>query len=228
MPYLHTDETTISNFEPSFIDEMYEKGYVFTRIDKGVMHQTRSVRINLSKFELSSENRRVIKKTSELALTTSPIPFAEYDFTIGKMARDFYTAKFGENIMSAQKIKEMLTDTEKTNFNILLKYSDGTMEMNDTSSSNNIGFTISFKSKKILHYSYPFYDLATAPKDIGLGMMLRAIIFAKESGLKYIYLGSLQRASDTYKLQFQGLEWFDSTKWSDDIDAVKNILSEIK
>ena len=55
-------------------------------------------------------------------------------------------------------------------------------------------------------------------------MMIRAINFAKESGMKYIYLGSLQRPSDTYKLQFAGLEWFDGKKWSQDIEEVKKIL----
>jgi len=220
MNYLHSDETTISNFDPSFIDEMYEKGYVFTRIDKGVMHQTRSVRINLDRFDLSSENRRVIKKTENITLSSSEIPYSEYDFSIGKLAKDFYAAKFGGNIMSAQKIKEMLTDATKSNFNTLLKYR--------IEASLPVGYTISFKSKKILHYSYPFYNLETSPKDMGMGMMIRAIIHAKESGLKYIYLGSLQRSSDTYKLQFEGLEWFDGTKWNQDIEEIKKILSEIK
>jgi len=63
--------------------------------------------------------------------------------------------------------------------------------------------------------------------------MIRAIMFAKKSNLKYIYLGSLQRSSDTYKLQFTGLEWFNggeacSGKWSSDIEKVKEILVNIK
>jgi len=76
----------------------------------------------------------------------------------------------------------------------------------------------------MLHYSYPFYDLATAPKDMGLGMMIMAIQYAKSAGMKYVYLGSLQRPTDTYKLQFAGLEWFDGETWSRDIEKVKKIL----
>jgi arginyl-tRNA--protein-N-Asp/Glu arginylyltransferase len=56
---------------------------------------------------------------------------------------------------------------------------------------------------------------------MGLGMMTKAIQWAKENGLKYVYLGSLQRPTDTYKLQFSGLEWFDGKEWSTDLEKVK-------
>ena len=87
------------------------------------------------------------------------------------------------------------------------------------------GFTICYANKEILHYSYPFYNLDTAVKDMGMGMMIRAIEYAKATGMKYIYLGSLQRPSDTYKLQFGGIQWFDGKQWSDDIESVKIILN---
>ena len=79
-----------------------------------------------------------------------------------------------------------------------------------------------------MHYSYPFYDLES-DKNTGMGMMLKAITFAKSSGVKYIYLGSAQRSSDIYKLQFKGLEWFDNkeNKFSDDQDKLKEILKSI-
>ena len=67
-----------------------------------------------------------------------------------------------------------------------------------------------------------------APKDMGLAMMISAIQYAKDSGMKYIYLGSLQRPADTYKLQFEGLEWFDGKVWQTDIEEVKKILTSVK
>jgi arginyl-tRNA--protein-N-Asp/Glu arginylyltransferase len=59
---------------------------------------------------------------------------------------------------------------------------------------------------------------------MGLGMMTIAIECAQKEGKKYIYLGSLQRPGDVYKLQFAGLEWFDGTEWSTDFKKVKMIL----
>lgn len=207
MEYLHWQEKKLEGTEQE-ITAAYNDGFVFTRIDKGVMHQTRSVRIDLKKFELSSENRRVLKKVEEIKLEEAQLPDENYDWKIGKLGKDFYDTKFGEGIFSANKIKEILTTN--SNFNLLLKYGDG--------------FAICYVNKDLLHYSYPFYDLGKSPKDMGLGMMIKAIVWAKEKGLKYVYLGSLQRPTDIYKLQFEGLEWFDGKKWKKDIEEVKKIL----
>jgi arginyl-tRNA--protein-N-Asp/Glu arginylyltransferase len=219
MEYLHWDETTITDFSDTNVSEMYEKGYVFTRKGKGVMQQTRSVRIDLGRFNPSSENRRILKKTDDISLTGVELPYAGYDFSVGKLAKDFYGSKFGEGTMSANKIKELVTDPAKSNFNCLFMYTKEGI-------AKPIGYAICYTSDLIHHYSYPFYDLDAAPKDMGLGMMIRAIEMSKTLGHRYFYLGSLQRPSDTYKLQFEGLEWFDGKKWQTDIEAVKKILAK--
>ena len=93
MEYLHWNERIISDFSDSNVTAMYERGYVFTRKGKGVMQQTRSVRVDLSKFELSSENRRILKKVSDISLSVKGLPIADYDFKLGKLAKDFYDEK---------------------------------------------------------------------------------------------------------------------------------------
>lgn len=215
MNYLHWDEKTITDFSSENISEMYEKGYVFTRLGKGVMQQTRSCRIDMSKFELNSENRRILKKTEGLEFKGFEMPFAGYDFNIGKLGKDFYDEKFGMGTMSANKIKEMMTDKVKSNFNCLFTY---------LMSGKTIGYVICYTSDLLHHYSFPFYDLNASPKDMGLGMMIRALEFSKKLGHKYFYLGSLQRPGDTYKLQFEGLEWFDGKTWRTDTAELKAML----
>jgi arginyl-tRNA--protein-N-Asp/Glu arginylyltransferase len=217
MNYLHWQEQKITDFSESAISAMYDKGFVFTRLGKGIMQQTRSCRIDLDKFSLTSENRRILKKTDNLRIGSSPLPLPSYPFEIGKMGKDFYEEKFGEKIMSANKIKEILMDENKSNFNILLNFAPSTTV---------IGYTICYENVEFLHYSYPFYDLKIYNKDIGLGMMTTAIQFAKQNGKKYIYLGSLQRPTDTYKLQFEGLEWFDGKEWKSDLEEVKKLLTK--
>jgi arginyl-tRNA--protein-N-Asp/Glu arginylyltransferase len=217
MNYLHWDEKTIDDFSDGSIALMYGRGFVFTRISHGAMRQTRSVRVDVSKFELSSENRRILKKTEGLEINAVTLPLREeYDWSIGKLAKDFYDAKFGPDIMSANKIKELLTDRAKSNFNALFTYSKQDLV---------IGYAICYTAPSFLHYSYPFYDLKAAPKDMGLGMMVRTVEYAKSAGMKYVYLGSLQRPTDTYKLQFSGLEWFDGKSWQTDIQPLKTILN---
>lgn len=166
----------------------YSEGFVFTRA-RGEFYQNNSVRIDLSKFTLSSENRRILKK-ADLTLTLKSLPLSDYNWKIGKMAKDFYDARDAK--FSANKIKELLT-TEH-NFNVLLDYG--------------VGYCICYMNKEILHYCYPFYE--SENKDTGMNMMLRAIIYAKEKGLKYVYLGSY----NVYKMQFEGVEVYKDGGWT--------------
>ncbi len=189
---------------------MYDQGFVFTRIGKGVMHQTRSVRIDLKKFELTSENRRILRKGDKISLARSPIPYTNYSWEIGKLAKDFYDIK-ADSSFSANKIKELITTAD--NFNSLLRFSE-------------LGYAICYENTEILHYCYPFYNLETSEKDMGLIMITKAIVDAKERGLSYVYLGSLQRPGDVYKLQFEGIEWFDGKIWRSDVEEVKKILGK--
>lgn len=213
--YLSWNEKTITDFSTQSIEAAYNEGYVFTRIGKGIMNQTRTLRIDLGKFKLSSENKRVLKKIEALNLTTPSIPYDQYDWTIHKMGKEFYEKKFGEKTFSAQKIKELIVDKEKSNFNTLFVYHQA---------NNPIGYCIALETEHIAHYCYPFYDLSCTLPNIGMSMMLRAIIWAQEHHKKYMYLGSAQRPSDTYKMQFSGLEWFDGQQWNTDTEALKNIL----
>ena len=144
---------------------MYDRGFVFTRIGKGIMHQTRSCRINLEKFSLTSENRRILKKGEKIKAVKLELPTSEYNWTIAKLAKDFYAAKFGDNVMSAQKIKEMLTNESKSNFNRLFKF---------IQVPNEVGFAICYKNKDILQLymnlvSHPhnFSDLNYLPGPVG-------------------------------------------------------------
>lgn len=214
--YLVWKEETLTSHDDKTINERYNDGFVFTRVGKGVMNQTRSVRIDLAQFTLSSENRRILKKTEDVLLEKHALPYSDYHWSIGKLGKDFYTEKFGDGTFSANKIKELLTSTE-SNFNTLLIYK----------TPEPTGYAICAETNEIIHYSYPFYDLEKGPKNMGMGMMLKAILYAQKSGKKYIYLGSAQRPTDVYKLQFAGLEWFDGEKWNTDPNGLKEILTTL-
>jgi len=196
---------------------MYDRGFVFTRLGKGVMQQTRSCRINLEKFAWTSENRRIFRKGSDILLENKVLPLDDYSWVIGKMAKDFYEVKAQTGTFTANKIKELLSMPD--NFNSFLKFSKD---------SEPLGYAICWETSSMIHYSYPFYDLEKSPKDMGMIMMTKMIQWAKENNKKFVYLGSLQRPSDTYKLQFEGIEWFDGKKWKSDLEEVKKILASDK
>lgn len=194
---------------------LYDKGYVFTRKSKGEMYKTRSLRIILKEFDLNSENRRVLKHTQGLELSAHVLPLQDYDWHIHKMGKDFYSTKFPNIKFSASKIKSLITSYD-SNFNTLLKYSYQNEAM---------GYAITYENTAMMHYSYPFYDLKYN-NNFGMGMMLNAILYALDLRKQYIYLGSVSRPTDIYKLQFKGLEWFDGNDWNKDLESLKLIVKE--
>ncbi|MDO9509952.1 MAG: hypothetical protein Q7J14_01540 [Candidatus Magasanikbacteria bacterium] len=241
--YLSWKEKITSDFSPDNISTLYTDGFVFTRIGKGVLNQTRSVRIDLSKFELNSENKRILRKTEDVILEIKQIPYSDYSWEIHKLGFDFYETKFGEKTFSAQKIKELITDENKTNFNTLLKFchyenppvggdaanpliieSRGIASPAVRNDTTVYGYCICYMDKDILHYCYPFYDLDSEISNLGIGMMTKAIVCAKEQNLKYVYLGSAKDSKALYKFQFEGIEWFNGKNWQTDITELKKIL----
>lgn len=213
--YLRWNNKTLDPISDKALFAAYADGYVCTRPTEGYMEQTRSVRISLADFSLSSENRRILRKTKDISLERTSLPLESYDWNIGKIGKEFYETKFGAGTFSANKIKELLTSGRK-DFTTLLTYLD--------TSRTALGYAICAETPELLHYSFPFYDVANSTKNIGMGMMVRAAEYAKSSGKKYCYLGSAQRPGDTYKLQFDGMEWFDGSAWQTDLHALKDIL----
>ena len=150
MAYLKWDEKTITNFSEQNINALYNQGYLFGRTGKGEMYQTRSLRVDLKKFKLLSENRRILKKTESIKLEQHPLPCLDYHWSFGKLAKDFYDQKFGQRTFTANKAKELLTDVAKSNFNLALRYYYADQD-------RPIGFCIGFETSELLHYCYPFY-----------------------------------------------------------------------
>jgi len=210
--YHYFDRIICPDAEAPILEGQYNRGYVFTRIRKGGMDKVRSVRVALDTWSMTSENRRLMRKTEGLALTAVTLPLRDYSWKIAKLAKDFYRTR--NATFSANRVKEILVG--QNNFNTLLVYSHN---------ESVVGYTACFETPRVLHYAYPFYvEDSSLGRDCGMGMMLRAIAYAKESHKQYVYLGSLSRSPDSYKLQFKNIEWFDGTQWQTDRDAAKALV----
>jgi len=109
--------------------------------------------------------------------------------------------------------------------NLLLTYQNTDKSIG--TNNKPVGYAICYQNNNLLHYAYPFYDLnVSKDQNLGMGMMLNAILFAQSNGKKYVYLGSVSEPASKYKLQFDGLEWWDNdTKtWSEDLEKVKSLI----
>lgn len=213
--YFSWNKKILEELSETEILNHFNNGYLFTREQKGSMYQTRSLRIALDRFAPSSENRRILAKVEGLTVSEHILPLEPYDWQIHKLGKNYYETKFGPGVFSANKIKELLTKPSESNFNRLLEYSfNGDL----------VGYTICYADSSIMQYAYPFYDLSKYANNFGMGMMLKAIELAKNSGKTHIYLGSATRPKDSYKLQFDGLEWFDGANWQQDLAQLKDLL----
>ena len=111
--YLIWQEKNITDFSDAAVNALYHEGFLFTRKGKGVAIQTRSLRIDLSRFEPSSENRRVLRKVEAVTLHIHPLPYQNYHWSLGKLGKDFYEHKFGPGVFSAQKNKRIVDQAGK-------------------------------------------------------------------------------------------------------------------
>jgi len=222
--YFKTAEKVVDFENEQEVSSAYESGFVLTRLSKGLMNQTRSLRINLSAFKLSSENKRILRKTEHLKSYYEQLPLQDYSWEIHKLGRDYYDKKFGTGVMSASKIRDMFVNPEENNMNSVFRYKNE--DGQQTNGKRFLGYALCYKNTTLLHYAYPFYELETEISNLGMGMMLHAITWASENNLKYVYLGSVVEQNSKYKLQFEGLEWWDTDElaWSLDIDKLKQII----
>jgi leucyl-tRNA---protein transferase len=215
--YLIYKEQKIADFLTANVAAQYAKGYLFGRREKGDMYQTRSLRVNLEQFELSSENRRVLKKFPELKIELVTLPYPNYTWEIHQLGKTFYAEKFGDGTMSASKIKAMFTQPQQNNMThvVVVKID---MEI--------VGYALAYASEKILHYAYPFYKPQYMNTNLGIAMMTAVIDWCKQKNYEYVYLGSIADHKAKYKLQFSGLEWWDneSQVWSGEISQLKELI----
>lgn len=202
--------------EDDRLELIYDNGFLPTRIDKRLFYLCRSFRVELKRFALSSENRRIQKKCEDLQLEVKSLKDFTYDYKIGKFANEFYRKKFGPKTMSAQKAKWLFTSGAMTD---VIQYKIG---------ERVVGYCLVNKTGEIIHYAYPFYDLQYNNSNLGIGMMLNAILFAKDKDIKYVYLGTVYTLSSLYKTQFEGGEFFTGLNWNPEISLLKDLVRSEK
>jgi len=56
--------------------------------------------------------------------------------------------------------------------------------------------------------------------------MLEAIIWAKKSHKKFVYLGTCYEPEALYKTEFKGVEFFNGFRWSNNLDELKTLLTQ--
>lgn len=203
---------------PEELPDIYGSGFLPYSGTAGEAQDTfylaRSLRVDLARFEDTSENRRVDRKMAALNIGITLLPKEEID-TSHPAFREFclgYTReRFHGEPMPERQFDFMLSRNVLSH---ILRYDlDG----------KPIAYIFAAMGDGMLHYWYSFFDTALM-RDYPLGkwLMWRTIRWAKDNELRYVYLGTCCLPRGLYKVRdHKGLEFFAGNGWSRDMDRLK-------
>lgn len=207
---------------PEEIGEIYARGFLpytgNTELKGNYFYLARSLRVDLSKFEDTSENRRVNRKIEELGIQLVHVEKKLFD-THNPEFVTFCTYYAEERFLGGSMGEERLGYvTSRDTLTHIFKFCSGT---------KTYGYVLAFMDQNILHYWYSFFDIAFLKShSLGKWMMWRILSWAKDNGLKHVYLGTCYKEKGLYKFRdHKGTEFFDGEKWNGDMKLLKDLCN---
>lgn len=204
----------------SELAEIYEKGFLpYTgdlTIEGDIFYLARSLRVELDSFDDTSENRRVNRLVEPLQITLDVIRKEDFDLNdpaFVNFCQEYISQRIGDDNMSLER------------WQYILSRETGTHILRFTSEGKFLGFILAALDNTVLHYWFAFFDTEyMRTHSLGKWMMWRAIRWAKDNGLQYVYLGTAYKPGALYKIRdHKGLSYFDGYKWSKDIEKLKEL-----
>lgn len=188
------------NIKNNDIEKSYEQGLLPQRNNKDLFYQETSSRSNLSKFNLSSENRRILRKTEDF--TFEIIPIEKFDFNIEVQKQCYHWIKELGWVFPASSIKNVFTNHI---FNLIYVWKDDLGHI--------AAYGLVYKSNNISHIGYVFYNPELTHQNLPIRLVLQVIIDSHDQHLKYCYLGRFSEENGFYKRNMPGFEYFENNSW---------------
>ena len=195
--------------------QMFNAGFLPSSRHLDRFYLCRHVRVDLRKFQPSSENRRVLRKGE--GITFELVPRAQYEFTPERRAgfKNYADIKFGNEVMSFARLDALFASPIISHL----------LVFTDTKTGAEIGtVTLYLAGDALAFYYYAFYDLNYFPRNLGLCMMTSAVAEFARRGTRHLYLGSCYSENALYKTQFAGAEFFNGFRWSRNLKELKYLL----
>ena len=174
----------------------------------------RNLRVELTQFSPSSENRRILRKG--LGITMQLVPRAEFDLTPARQEffLNYAEARYGAGVMPAERLELLFNSPLATH---LLIFTDA--------SGAEIGVVLLYlDAPRVAFYRYSFYDLNYPNRSLGLFLMTTALNYFQEQKLTHVYLGTCYSERALYKTQFTGVEFFNGFRWSQNLEELKHLV----
>lgn len=204
------------------INDIYRKGFLpYTGnidINYSIFYLARSLRVDLSIFVDSSENKRVNRKLN--AVNNEIIRYNLKDFNFKnekflKFCLEYVKVRFSGNSMTRDRLLYILNSDIATDI----------FEFKDFKTDKILGYILAVVTKDTFHYWFSFYDFELINKfPLGKWMMWKMIKWSLENNIKYVYLGTGYGVKSLYKIRdFKGIEFFDGNGWNQDIILLKSL-----
>lgn len=183
------------------IELNYQQGLLPQRNQKDLWYFESSSRANLSQFNLSSENRRILKKTDNFSFTKTKSE--DFIFNINVQKEIFnWIKQLGWNF-PISSVKKIFTDHL---FNTIYTWFDENNQI--------VAYSICYFSNSISHIAYVFYNPKYNHSNLPIRLVLQTIIDSHEQNLQFCYLGRFSSETGFYKRNMPGFEYFKDNQWT--------------
>lgn len=199
------------------ISEIYGKGFLpysnDLALQEEVYYMARSLRVDLTLFSETSENKRVLKKIAELSPVFRIISTREFKIE-DKNFQDFCMHFANERFSEPFSLERLQYILRWKSLSHIFEFSlEGKV----------VGYVLSVMQGDTLHYWFAFFDLNYPAYSLGKYMMFSVIDWAKKNGLGFVYLGTVYGEKALYKARdFKGLEFFDGNNWQNELSQLKS------
>jgi len=175
----------------------------------------RNLRLDLTAYKASSENRRILRKGE--GITMKLMPRAEFDFssTRQEFFLKYAEARYGAGVMPPERLELLFNSPLATHL----------LVFNDAATGAEVGVVLLYlEAPRVAFYRYSFFDLNHPNRSLGLFLMTTAANYFQEYKFSHLYLGTCYSEKALYKTQFAGVEFFNGFRWSQNLDELKHQL----
>ena len=202
------------------VEEIYERGFLPYSADinlkEEIFYLCRSLRVRLTDFSDSSENKRVNRKMEGMEPELECIALGDFNIE-DEIFQDFCLGYAKERFVGGSMSKER--------WDYILRRKNGTHILRFSRKGEVLGYVLVGLHGSAVHYWFSFFDLEIS-RDLPLGkwLMWRTIKWAKEEGREFVYLGTCYKETGLYKVRdHKGVEYFNGSRWSTDTVRLKEI-----
>ena len=194
--------------------DLYARGFLPAWPNLDRFQLCRNLRVDLARFSLTSENRRILRKGA--GISGRLVRRADFAYTpeVRQEWHAFARERFGEGIMPFERLDALMRG-EIVNHLPVFEDADG----------RPVGTALLFlQPPRVAHYCFAFYDLRDRARNPGMFMMTWAVQHFADAGYHHLHLGTCYSRRALYKTQFRGVEFSSGNGWSRRLEELKFLL----